>query len=739
MVSILLIVAASFTTAAAPALAAEEPAPTAEVLQRYDQEKARAGQDAESQVQLALWCEANGLRAERARHLAQAVLRDPSNVRARGLLGLVEFQGRWRRPEQVVAALTADDKSARAAAIAQYLQKRAQTPEKGEDQYKLGLWCEENGLKDQAKAHYQRATQLEPTREAAWKRLGFKKQNGQWVSEERSAAAKHDADLQRQADHHWRPLLEAARAGLASTHGDRRESAETTLSTISDPRAAASVWSIFGASKDPASQAKGVQILGQIDAAMASRGLAMLAVSASSAETRRAAAETLTRRDVREFADLLIALIREPIKYEVDAVANQGQSGSLSVHGKKANVRRIYTPPPVPLPAILPNDQLGVDANGLPAIYRPYQYSVVNGLPNRQISLTAPTAAETFTNFFASHLGEAGRIGAQNAVQNGLLGPYANIHTDIDGLPANLRGQTLMPIPAGATVLNRSPSTDLVNISGYVQIPIGQLMAQAEYANAAARQTMENDINQIETYNKSVTSFNDRVLPVLAGVAGANFGTDLTAWRNWWIDQVGMAILPQRTQDTPTVVEQVPIDFQFQATQPVIVSQTSQTQRLMSCFAAGTLVQTQTGLRPIESLKVGDVVLTQSVKTAGLGYQPVVKVHHNPPSATFKIVLGGETIVSSAFHRFWAPGRGWVMARDLKPGDVLRTLGGLATVSTVENDRVQPVFNLDIAEDADFFVGHLGALAHDNTLPDTRLTPFDLASTPLDSQGKAGR
>ena len=51
-------------------------------------------------------------------------------------------------------------------------------------------------------------------------------------------------------------------------------------------------------------------------------------------------------------------------------------------------------------------------------------------------------------------------------------------------------------------------------------------------------------------------------------------------------------------------------------------------------------------------------------------------MHHNPPSKTFHVKLGGETIVSSEFHRFWKAGQGWVMARDLKVGDRLRTLDG---------------------------------------------------------------
>ena len=84
--------------------------------------------------------------------------------------------------------------------------------------------------------------------------------------------------------------------------------------------------------------------------------------------------------------------------------------------------------------------------------------------------------------------------------------------------------------------------------------------------------------------------------------------------------------------------------------------------------------------------------------------------------------------VASEFHRFWSPGRGWVMARDLKVGDVLRTLGGVAAVELVDPGEVVPVYNLDVAEAASFFVGRLGSLVHDNTLPDLRATPFDAAA-----------
>ena len=77
-------------------------------------------------------------------------------------------------------------------------------------------------------------------------------------------------------------------------------------------------------------------MLGQIDAPAASRALALLAVFERVGRGPPAATETLRRRDPREFAGLLIALLRDPIKYEVRPVGGPGSPGALFVEGKKA-------------------------------------------------------------------------------------------------------------------------------------------------------------------------------------------------------------------------------------------------------------------------------------------------------------------------------------------------------------------------------------------------------------------
>src|SRR5262249_35777779 len=154
-----------------------------------------------------------GLGAERLKHLALAVLREPQNATARGLMGLVAFGGRWANPDQV--SRTLNDDPQRATLVRQYVEKRAAAADTADAQWRLALWCAPNGLKAESVAHLHAVVRLDPGNEAAWKRLGYRKQDGRWVTPEQVAAARAEAEAQRQADRHWRPLLEKWRSWLA--------------------------------------------------------------------------------------------------------------------------------------------------------------------------------------------------------------------------------------------------------------------------------------------------------------------------------------------------------------------------------------------------------------------------------------------------------------------------------------------------------------------------------------------
>ena len=129
-------------------------------------------------------------------------------------------------------------------------------------------------------------------------------------------------------------------------------------------------------------------------------------------------------------------------------------------------------------------------------------------------------------------------------------------------------------------------------------------------------------------------------------------------------------------------------------------------------------MRTLDGLRPIEQIRPGDRVLSQDTATGALAFESVLVAHHNPPARTVRLALdNGEVLVPSIYHRFWICGRGWTMARDLKPGDAVRMLGGRVTVARAEPGDVVPVYNLDVAREHTYFVGEHDYLVHDNTRP----------------------
>jgi tetratricopeptide (TPR) repeat protein len=710
-------------------------------LAAYNEAVAKTGKSADAQVRLALWCEAHGMSAERLKHLAMAVLYEPSNVLARGLMGLVAHEGKWERPEQVSQAIQNDP--ARQARINEYLKRRAESKDRADDHWKLAVWCEQNGLKEQADAHLREVLRLDPKRESAWKRMGFKRVGGRWIKPAEAAAAKAEALHQKKANEHWRPILERLRAGLQSKDGARRAEAEKALAQVTDRLAAPMVWATFARGNAPL-QKVAVQVFGQIDDPTASRSLVMLAVFGGSGDVRRLATETLRRRDAREFAGLLIAMIQRPIKYTVKKVGGPGQPGELLIKGQGStpNLKRVYSPPPAPSIPLQPGDQVVMDANGLPVVNRPEYAAQLPFFSPYQLfqpdHFRMPTSQQS--ERFMSMLGGSGLGALGQKLGRQVLNLYdQNIMMmdrsgDLAFAQSPFRQAVAAMIPDNGQPIG--PNTAISpTIAQGESIPVGRMAVEAQKTAAMAQQQLQNDVNSIDQYNSSLSEINNRVVPILENVSGQNLGPDSGAWQGWLNNLVGFNSL--QASAPPTITQDVPLAYQPEPIPLGTFTGVIGVQR-MSCFGAGTMVRTLTGSEPIEKLKLGDQVLTQSTKSGALAYKPILAVHHNPPSKTYEIKLGAETIVSSYFHRFWKAGSGWAMARDLNVGDSIRTLSGTVKIKAIEDGRVVPVFNLDVADDADFFVGDMGVLAHDNTLPNLRETPFDALMVPGQS-AKASR
>jgi intein/homing endonuclease len=136
---------------------------------------------------------------------------------------------------------------------------------------------------------------------------------------------------------------------------------------------------------------------------------------------------------------------------------------------------------------------------------------------------------------------------------------------------------------------------------------------------------------------------------------------------------------------------------------------------MTSCFAKGTPVWTKTGQRRIETLELGDLVLSQDVDTGELIYKPVIERTVRPPSEILKVSVRSDEIRTTRGHPLWVSGVGWRMAKELGDGAILHSVTGGVRVAAVEPDGEEEAYNLVVADFNTYFVGDSGILVHDNT------------------------
>jgi hypothetical protein len=122
----------------------------------------------------------------------------------------------------------------RGEALAEYNALRAKTPATAAAQWRLGTWCEEHGLKDGAYVHFAEVVRLDPKRDAAWRKLGFKKHGGHWTTDEQIA----EENEQKKADKVWGPKLRKVHKDVHGTNGaKKRDAAQAEVDAVADPRA----------------------------------------------------------------------------------------------------------------------------------------------------------------------------------------------------------------------------------------------------------------------------------------------------------------------------------------------------------------------------------------------------------------------------------------------------------------------------------------------------------------------
>lgn len=260
-------------------------------------------------------------------------------------------------------------------ALAEYNGLKDKAPMTAAARWRLAIWCDEHGLKEEALVHLGEVISLDPKRDAAWRRLGFKKRGNHWATDAQIA----EDQEQKKADKFWSPHLKKVHKDIHGSHGKTKQGlAQAELDKISDPRAVVSLYREFGGG-GTSDQSILIDVLSRIDKPISSKVLALIAVYGKTTDVRRRAVAILRARPSEDFLDVLVALMIDPYKYEVKPVGGPGSPGVLFVEGQKFNVNRFYAPPAAPNITPQPGDFVSYDQSGNPIIVRPVGVSAIMG------------------------------------------------------------------------------------------------------------------------------------------------------------------------------------------------------------------------------------------------------------------------------------------------------------------------------------------------------------------------
>lgn len=164
-----------------------------------------------------------------------------------------------------------------------------------------------------------------------------------------------------------------------------------------------------------------------------------------------------------------------------------------------------------------------------------------------------------------------------------------------------------------------------------------------------------------------------------------------------------------------------------------------------ACFVGGTLVETETGLKAIETIQKGEKVYSKDMKSGKIELQMVYSTFVSEKKILYIIRLGNERFEATEEHPFWIEGKGWVNAGNIKLQDRMMDKNGYVipvdSIETVETSGTS-VYNLSVNKNHNYFVGSSLILTHNKNCmanPEDLIEKFKLGDKDIDEILKKGK
>ncbi len=245
---------------------------------------------------------------------------------------------------------TISPRDPRAKSLKAYQLKNAAFPDDLMSQKRMASWCDEQGLWDAAKTHWEAVLRLVPNNDDARKRLGFRWRGGKWTLDAASAGEV----AQKKADSFWERALKKLHSAMrcrSQLAVPGRALAVAEVEAVGDPRTAAAIWNVFAA--DTGHHGMIVGILRRFNTRKASQMLAAMAVYSPDKKAQVAAVAALHGRPAADYAERLVTLMHAPLRLGERMVPLPGRAPArqLLIEGETANYSFLF------LQAIAPASQ----------------------------------------------------------------------------------------------------------------------------------------------------------------------------------------------------------------------------------------------------------------------------------------------------------------------------------------------------------------------------------------------
>lgn len=267
--------------------------------------------------------------------------------------------------------------------------------------------------------------------------------------------------------------------------------------------------------------------------------------------------------------------------------------------------------------------------------------------------------------------------------------------------------QTLrIDIPRDSLMLDRQGVLMINN-------PLAESVAMSESSRIA-----EDAHSAFEKANASKRLLQRSIVHVLRSTTGEDLGDDPKSWWGWWEHYEDSFLAGGKPVEVHSASYRDDSIYTTEEVEVVFVR--------TDCLVAGTPIQTEMGLKPIDTLRVGDRVVTQHIPTGEIRLKPVLRATQRGGSIARTLSLSnGETITATLGHRWWVIGKGWVKTKDLEPDMLLRTAFDCVEIKSLTEVEVPGTFNLMTEHDHTYFVGESRALSFDasEVIPTFQVVP----------------